>query len=107
MSYVLAEGQPGGRAVYYTGKEDFHGGQLWGNINDAYRFETVDAAFEQLKKNNCIWAGNIIKEIPDCTWTVIEKGYEDYRNNRQSTDRDVFHKFNTVSYITNSRKEGE
>ena len=101
--YVIANGQPNDRAVYYTGKEDFHGGELWGNIDDAYRFESREAVIEQVMKDD--WtASPIIVEVMNCTWEVIERGCKDLWEGRQSSDRDVYHRYNTVSYITNSQR---
>lgn len=104
-TYVLANGQPDDRAIYYTGKEDFHGGELWGNINDAYRFESKEEILNHLMKEDFTCARFIIIEIMDCTWKIIEQGYRDLWAGRQSADREVYHRYNTVSYITNSQKE--
>lgn len=103
-TYVLANGQPDDRAIYYTGKEDFHGGELWGNINDAERFKDIQEIFDYIKKDGCT-ASPIIVEIYDCTWKVIEQGYKDLMAGQMSRDREVYHRYNTVSYITNSQKE--
>lgn len=102
--YLLANGQPGDRAVYYTGKESAYGGELWGNVHEAYRFNTLDEVFDRIKYDGCT-ASPIIVEMFDTTWEIIQKGIKDYKNGIKSTERNVMHKFNTVSYITNSKKE--
>lgn len=99
--YLLANGQPDDRAIYYTGQQTFHGGELWGNINDAYRFENLDEVFERITKEGCT-ASPIIVQIYDCTWDIIVTGFEDCMRGEQTDARKVYHKYNTVSYITNS-----
>lgn len=100
--YLLANGQPNDRAIYYTGVEHWKGGEFWGNVAEAYKFETLDKVFEQIKYEGCT-ASPIIVEVLDCTLEVIKRGYEDCKNNVESTDRDVMNRYNTVSYITNSK----
>ena len=101
-SYVIANGQPNDRAIYYTGEQDFHGGELWGNIHEAYRFESKEDVIARVLKED--WtASPIIVEIYDCTWKIIEQGYKDLRAGEMSSDREVYHRYNTVSYITNSQ----
>lgn len=99
--YLIANGQPGDRAIYYTGKEDFHGGELWGNINEAYAFESKSAVFEYLRHSS-FTAAPIIVQIADMSFNRCKTGYDDLMNGIESPERQLFHKFNSVSYITNS-----
>ena len=101
--YLLANGQPNDRAIYYTGTYTGNGSEFWGHVNEAYRFNNLSEVFERIEKEGCI-ASQIIVEVAECTWNIIQKGADDYWHNRPSTDKEVFLRFNTVSYITNSRK---
>lgn len=102
--YLLANGQPNDRAIYYTGEEDFHGGELWGNINDAYKFERIEDVFEYLKKDGG-YSTSIIVRIADVTIDRCLKGYQDIMSGNNDTDEArLMHKYNTVSYITNSER---
>lgn len=97
--YLLANGQPGDRAVYYTGQQAFHGGELWGNVNDAKRFETLEEVFGVI--SDCT-ASPIIVQIYDVTWNIIQNGFNDIMSGEDTDARKVYCKWNTVSYITNS-----
>ena len=99
--YLLANGQPEDRAVYYTGQQAFHGGELWGNVNDAKRFDTLEEVFDRIRKEGCT-ASPIIVEIYEVTWDIIVTGFEDCMRGEQTDARKVYHRYNTVSYITNS-----
>lgn len=100
--YLLANGQPDDRAVYYTGKRCSHGSQLWGNVTDAYKFERLDDVFEVIRKKGGL-STFIIVEVFESTLKIIERGFEDCINNVESIDRNVMNSYNTVSHITNSK----
>lgn len=105
MSYVIAFGQPDDLAVYYTGRTESHGDEILGYVTDAYKFNTVKEVTEHMLKRPNDLLRMIIIEIPDCTWEILEKGFND-RETDHGTYTDearVWVKFNSVSYITNSR----
>lgn len=104
MSYMIAEGQPNDRAVYYTGQEAFHGGELWGNVEEAKLFDSMKDVAEFLMKRNDLRL--IITEISDVTFEKVKQGYKDLwkEETRKSEAAMLYHKFNTVSYITNSER---
>ena len=99
MWYLLANGQPGDRAVYYTGQQAFHGGELWGNVNEAKRFETLEEVFGVI--SDCT-ASPIIVQVYDVTWDIIQNGFKDLMNGEDTGARKVYCNWNTVSYVTNS-----
>lgn len=104
--FLVANGQPNDRAVYYTAQESFHGGELWGNINDAYKFESKEELLLYLAKLDGFDLSRIIiVRIADVTMDKCIKGFDDCMHSIKSDERELFHKFNTVSYITNSRME--
>lgn len=100
--YLLAVGQPNDRAIYYTGENDFHGGEVWGNVFDAHKFDTLSEIFSQIEKEGCT-ASPIIVQVYEYTWDIIRQGMIDFNNGVKSNEREVMHKYNTISYITNSK----
>lgn len=104
--FSIAYGQPNDRAVWYTGKYTFHGDIYNGNVEDAYRFENMEEVCAYLVKHPYdAMNGAIVVMIADVTWDILYKGAEDYKHNRQSDYRKLYHKYNHVSYITNSARE--
>lgn len=103
--YLLANGQPNDRAIYYTGQEAFHGGELWGNIHEAHRFESLADVCYHIANRNDACASPIIVEIADVTFDKCVQGYKDFMNGFSTEAKGLMHKYNTVSYITNSIKE--
>lgn len=98
--YLLANGQPNDRAIYFTNEESYQGGMIWGNVEDAYQFDNLDELFDKIKCDGCT-ASPIIVEVYDETWRRIQEAAKD----KNSEYRNLYFNFNTVSYITNSRKE--
>ena len=104
--YAIAYGQPNDRAVWYTGKYTFHGDIYDGNVEEAYRFGSMGEVCAYLVKNPYdAMNGAIVVMIADVTWDRIYQGAKDYKANIQSEYRDLYHKYNHVSYITNSKAE--
>lgn len=99
--FLLANGQPNDYAVYYTGEMYWQGGMLMGDVLEAKRFEKLEDVFKVIKNVTC---APIIIEVFECTFEVLEQGKKDYRAGKNTTAREVYHKYNTVSYITNSAK---
>lgn len=107
MAFYIGFGQPNDRIVYYTGEYDFHGEELLGGVERAYPFKTMEEVCEYLMKNQ-FELRYIIYEISDAMIERIQKGYDDFWNGRFETDcANLYHKFNRVSYVINSEKEGE
>lgn len=103
--FLVATGQPNDRAIYYTNQESFHGGELWGNFDSAYRFESKQELLEYLSKISSFDLGRvIIVEIAEVTWDKCIQGYKDLWKGLDTEARNLYHKFNTVSYITNSAR---
>lgn len=104
--FIIAYGQPNDRAVFYTGQYTFHGDIFNGNIEDAHLFEDMDEVCAYLAKHPYdAMNGCVIKMVADVTWERIQKGYQDYQNNVQSEYRSLYHKYNHLSYLTNSVSE--
>lgn len=103
--YLIAQGQPGDRAIYYTGLYTMRGEEVWGNAGDAYWFKSQAEALKFLVGRDLECPANIIVPVADVTLRRIMHGREDWLDDKHTELADLFHKFNTISYITNSRKE--
>lgn len=94
--YLVAYGQPNDRAVY-VGENP----SILENIEGAKKFNSWEDACIYLSQHNELRA--MVIEVADVTLQIIRQGYIDFMAGIQSSYREVYHNYNTVSYIMNSR----
>lgn len=100
--YVLGDGQPNDRAVYFTNTTTAYGDGYWGDITEAYLFNNMSEVAERLIK--CPELRCFIIEIADVTLERCKEGKQNLlTGNLDNEYTDLFRKFNTVSYALNSK----
>lgn len=100
--FLICYGQPNNVAVYVSDLRTMSGSEIVTSVHEAHQFKDMVEVCNYLTHNSSELRYMII-EVASVTWDIIQQGYRDYNAGVISDARNLFHKFNTVDYIMNSR----